>query len=94
VDPSLGFGIIVALTPEGTEVCPAAKLTVPNSPGWPAGSAVEIYLHGVDVAEAWAPYGGWAKVSDGIVSSDGASVTTVDGSGLPELSVVGIRRKP
>ena len=94
VDPSLRLGILYALTPSGTELCPPAKLTVPNSANFPAGSAVEFYLHGIDVAEEWAPYGGWAKVSDGVVSSDGKTISTADGGGLPALSVVGVRLAP
>ena len=67
-----------------------------NGIGWMAGPLRAHHLlmfvgYGVYVAEAWAPYGGWAKVSDGVVSPDGASVTTVDGGGLPELSAVGVR---
>jgi hypothetical protein len=91
VDPSLGFGIVVALTPSGTELCPPAKLTVPNTASWPAGAAVEVFLHGIDVGEAWAPYGGWAKVSDAAVSADGKTISTSDAGGLPALSVVGLR---
>lgn len=94
VDASLKLGILVALTPIGAALCPAAKLTVPNTANWPAGSAVEFYLHGVDVAEEWAPYGGWAKVSDGQVAADGKTVSTADGGGLPSLSVVGVRLAP
>jgi hypothetical protein len=85
VDASLGFGILYALTPSGTELCPPATLTVPNS---------EVYLHGIEVDEAWAPYGGWAKVSDGTVSADGKTISTVEGGGLPALSVVGVRLTP
>lgn len=94
VDASLGFGIVVALTPSGTELCPSARLTVPNSPGWAPGSRVEVFLHGIDVGEEWAPYGGWAKVSDGEVSADGKTVATVPSGGLPSLSVVGVRLAP
>jgi hypothetical protein len=92
VDGSLGFGLLVALTPSDTALCPPAKLTVPNSPGWPAGSLVEFFLHGIDVEEQWAPYGGWAKVSAGTVSADGASIATDPDGGLPQLSIVGVRR--
>jgi hypothetical protein len=92
VDPSFGFEIVVALTPEGTVLCPAAKMTVANDAGLPPNTPVEFFLHGVDVAQQWAPYGGWAKISDGVVSADGATVTTDDSGGLPALSVVGIRR--
>jgi hypothetical protein len=91
VDPSFGFEMIVALTPSTTVMCPAAALSVPNSPGWKAGARVELFLHGIDVAEEWAPYGGWAKVSGGSVSDDGKTIATDPDGGLPALSVVGIR---
>jgi hypothetical protein len=94
VDPSLGLGIVVALTPVGVRLCPRAGLTVPNTAGWPANASVEFFVHGVEVEEEWAPYGGWAKVSDGRVSSDGASITTSEDGGIPELSIVGLRRSP
>jgi len=91
VDASLGFGMLVALTPAATVLCPAASLSVPNSPGWAAGTRVELFLHGVDIGEEWAPYGGWAKVSGGAVSADGMTIETDPDGGLPALSVVGIR---
>ncbi|HEX4339267.1 MAG TPA: hypothetical protein VH062_25340 [Polyangiaceae bacterium] len=91
VDPSFDFGMVVALTPAATVLCPAAALSVPNSPGWAAGSRVEMFLHGVDVDEEWAPYGGWAKVSEGAVSADAKTIETDQDGGLPALSVVGIR---
>jgi len=47
----------------------------------------------VDVEEEWAPYSGWAKISDGAVSSDGTSIVTAAGQGIPQLSVIGIKRK-
>jgi hypothetical protein len=91
VDTTLDFGMLVALTPSATVLCPAAALSVPNSPGWAAGSRVELFLHGIDVGEEWAPYGGWAKVSGGAVSRDGMTIETDPDGGLPALSVVGIR---
>lgn len=94
VDPSLGLELLVALTPVGAELCPAAKLTVDNSIGLDPDTPVEIFLHGVEVDEVWAPYGGWSKVADGRVSSDGATISTNADSGIPILSVVGIRRAP
>jgi len=94
VAASLGFGMLYALTPSGTELCPPAALTVPNSANFPSGSPVEVFLHGTDILESWAPYGGWAKVSDGVVSEDGTTVSTVEGGGLPALSVIGIRLAP
>jgi hypothetical protein len=94
VDSSLDFGMVVALTPAATVLCPAATLTVPNSPGWPAGSRVEVFLHGVDVGEEWAPYGGWARVSGGAVSADGKTIMTDPDGGIPALSVIGIKLAP
>jgi hypothetical protein len=96
VDPSLNFEIIVGTTPIETKFCPHAKLTVPNTAGWPPGQAVEVFIHGVSVEEEWAPYAGWAKVSDATVSTDGQSVVTDDGdaNGIPYLSVFGFRAKP
>lgn len=93
VDATLGFEMLVATTPVDTHFCPNAKLTVPNSPGWVAGTEVEFWVHGVNTEEDWAPYGGWGKVSAGTVSSDGNSIETADGEGIPLLSVFGIRKK-
>jgi hypothetical protein len=94
IDPTLGFEIVWALAPIDTQLCPAAKLSVPNGPAWPSGTAVEFYVHGIDINEAYAPYGGWAKASDGAVSADGTRVETSPGGGIPILSAVGIRKAP
>jgi hypothetical protein len=91
VDPSLGLSIVIGLAPNVTELCPAAKMSVANTAGWPGGSRVEFWLHGVDVTEKWAPYGGWALVSTGSVTADGTRVETDENGGLPQLGVVGIR---
>ena len=94
VDASLGLELVYALTPAAALLCPAAVLTVANTPGWPAGTAVDVFVHGVSIEEPWAPYAGWAKVSDAEVSADGASITTRGHAGLPTLSVIGLRRTP
>lgn len=91
VDPAFEFEIIYATTPTDTEFCPPAALRVENSPGWPANSPVEVWLHGTDITEEWAPYGGWAKVSEARVSDDGDRVETTD-PGLPVLGILGFRR--
>lgn len=91
VDRSLGFVLVVALTPSDAELCPAAKLTLKNTPALPAGTRVEFFLHGTDIMERWAPYGGWAKVSDGAVTADGESIETDPAGGIPALSIVGVR---
>jgi hypothetical protein len=92
VHPGLGLELVYAMTPTSATLCPAAVVNVPNTPNWPAGTAAEIYVHGLSIDEPWAPYGGWAKVSDAEVSADGATITTRGHAGLPTLSVMGIRR--
>jgi hypothetical protein len=86
--------LLFALSPVDTVVCPPARLGVTNSGGWPPATAVEFFVHGVSIEEHWAPYGGWAKVSDGAVTSDGARITTAESGGIPVLGVIGVRRKP
>ncbi|MCC6899557.1 MAG: hypothetical protein IT377_11315 [Polyangiaceae bacterium] len=93
VDKAAGFEILVGTTPIDTHFCPHATLSVPNTAGWPAGTEVEFWLHGVSVGQEWAPYGGWAKASGGKVSADGKSVVTSDGEGIAVLGVFGIKKK-
>ena len=94
VDATKAFEIIVGTAPLETKFCPPAALSVPNSAGWPAGTAVEFWIEGLDITEEWAPYGGWQKTSDGAVSADGATVATDPAGGIAWLSsVVAIRKK-
>lgn len=94
VDASLGFAWLVATTPTDTSFCPKATLVLDNSGSLAAGADVELWLHGVKVEEEWAPYGGWAKVSDAKVSADGSNIETVPGQGVPLLGTYGVRLKP
>jgi hypothetical protein len=50
-------------------------------------------MNGLDPGEAWAPYAGWAKVSDGTVTADGKSVETDAAQGIPVLGLFGIKKK-
>lgn len=93
VDPSAGFEILIGTTPVDTQLCPRAALEVPNTAGWPAGTEVELWVHGVSVLEEWAPYGGWAKASGGKVSADGARIVTHAGEGVGVLGLFGIRKR-
>lgn len=92
IDASLGLELVYGATPVETRFCPPAKLRVENSGGWAAGTEVEVLLHGVAIEEEFAPYGGWAKVSDARVTADAAFIETTS-PGLPVLGVVGFRRK-
>lgn len=94
IDSSLNLEILIGTTPIETAFCPPAALSIPNTKGWAADAEVEFFLHGVSIEEEWAPYAGWAKVSDGKVSSDGTKIVTNDGEGIPHLSVIGVRLKP
>lgn len=93
VDQDPGLKEFFALTPLEARICPAAKLTLPNTEGFPAGAEVEVFVLGLDVGERWATYGSWTHVSDGRVSEDGATISTNDDGGLPVLSAVGVRLK-
>lgn len=96
-----GFALVYGLAPAGTTVCPAAKVTValphktmtPNDLGWTPGADVEFWITTVDPSGVYAPYAGWAKASDGKVSADGMTASTVDGGGLVFLDNFAVRLK-
>lgn len=91
-DPSLGFELAYALAPVSTVLCPPANLSVKNALAWDPGTAVEVFVQGLEVDEKWAPYAGWVKVAEASVSADGAAIETTSG-GIPILSSVALRRK-
>jgi hypothetical protein len=92
--PQLLFGV----SPAETVFCPPVKVTVaiPDSAkaSLPASAQVEFWVLGLDPGQAYAPYGAWQKISDGVVSADGATVSTVDGGGFPFLESFFILKKP
>jgi hypothetical protein len=90
-----GFKLLYGVTPAETWICPGAKVTValPSGLGWAPGVAVEFWIMTTDAGQTYAPYGGWAKMSDGVVSADGKSVATVDGAGFVYLENFAIRLK-
>ena len=96
IDQSLGLEVIVALGPLDTHICPAASLTFENvrNPTWAANTPVEIYVHGTKTYQHYAPYGGWAKVADAVVSADGMTISTVQGQGIEVLGTYGVRLTP
>jgi hypothetical protein len=93
LDPALGLELLYAVGPVDTFFCPAAKVTVPNTLGWAAGTAVEFYVHGLSVGQEHVTYAEWAKISEGAVSADGKSISTLEGGGLPVLSAFGVKKK-
>lgn len=93
VPAELGLELIVGMAPFDTDVCPGAKLSVPNSQGWATGTPVEFLLHGLSVTEEWAPYAGWAVIGTGAVGNDGTTIEMDEDTELRQLSTLGIRRK-
>jgi hypothetical protein len=93
LDPALGLALVYAVGPVDTFFCPAAMVTVPNTPKWAAGTAVEFFVHGLSVGQEHATYGEWTKISDGAVSADGMTISTATNGGLPVLSAFGVRQK-
>jgi len=95
------FALVYGVAPTETTICPAATVTValshattmPNDLGWAPGAAVEFWIMTVDTGQTYAPYAGWAKMSDGAVSADGKSVTTAAGQGFITLENFAIRLK-
>jgi len=94
VDPTLGFEMLFGMAPTQTLFCPSAQMTVPNAPNWAPNVPVEFWLQGIELDEKYAPYGGWGKVSDGAVSSDGSKVSTTAGQGIPVIGVIAVRLTP
>lgn len=91
----LGNGPIEAmygLAPLSTSFDPPAKLSLPNSEGWEAGTPVHVYVHGVEIDSPHAPYAGWGKIDAGAkVSEDGETI--VFEAGIPLLSTIGLGTK-
>lgn len=93
VDAALGIEVLVVAMPLGTHVCPGAQMSFDNVNGWTAGTEVDIYINGAKTFQHYAPYGQWAKVSEGVVSDDEASVVTKEGMGIESLGTFGIAPK-
>jgi hypothetical protein len=91
-----GFALLYGVSPARTTVCPAAKVTVklPDNLGWAPGAPVEFWITTTDIGQTYAPYAGWALMSEGEVSEDGKTVVTSEGQGFLALEHFAIRLKP
>lgn len=85
---------LFALGPLKTKFCPPAQMRLPNTAALPSGARVEFLVHSTDIRADFAPYGQWAKVSEGEVTSDGDWIGTDEDGGVPVLGVVGVRALP
>lgn len=80
------------LAPLATTFDPPAKLSLPNPQGWPAGTKVRVFAHGVEIASEHAPYAGWGELeADAVVAEDGTSVVLE--AGTPLLTTIGLRKE-
>jgi hypothetical protein len=100
MDPTLlpaGVGVpagivtVYGVAPLETVFCPPAQVTVTNEADLPPDSVVEFWAHGVDIFELAAEYGSWRKVSEGKVSADGATISTLPEEGIEVLTTFGIK---
>lgn len=91
--PPLGHDFVAgyALSPLETHICPLPAISIENTSDLPAGTALELYVLGLDVDEKWVPYGAWQLASSGQVSADGATLEFPDGA--PVLSAFAVRVK-
>jgi hypothetical protein len=94
-----GFALLYGVSPAETTFCPPVQvsvalphtMTMPNDLGWAPGSQVEFWVTTTDQGQVFAPFGGWAKISDGLVASDGMSVATLPSQGFNFLESFAIR---
>jgi hypothetical protein len=68
-----------ALAPVETHIWPAPALKLENTAGLPPGSEVTLFMQGLDVLEEFAPYGGFQRLGDGVVSADGSTLEFAEG---------------
>lgn len=90
LDPSLGIELVIGATPVGTTFCPPATLSVPNARDWPAGTAVELLVHGVKLTQKFSPYGDFQPHAVGVVDPSGDAIIFADQ--VEVLSTFGLRK--
>ena len=77
------------LSPVETRICPSPALSLENTANLEPGTALELFMLGLDVAEHFAPYGQWHSVGEGQVSEDGATLDFPNG--VPVLTAIAVR---
>lgn len=88
---------LYAFYPEGQISAPGFGVHLPNKNDYPAGATVELFVLGgldCDLLDGTAvPEGTWGKFGEAIVSEDGTTIDSTDGSGLPCFTWLGYRLK-
>jgi hypothetical protein len=93
IEPANPPDLLYSLAPfEAQLTCPGA-LRVANTPGWPAGTTVDVYsMHGL--IDTVPPAGGFDKIATAHVASDGSAIVTDAGQGVTALTWIALRRVP
>lgn len=86
------FVMLYTLGPYDTVFCPGVSVTFENYGNIAADAEVEIFGQVLSAFEYLGGYSEWVKIGEGVVSSDGATVTT-DAAGLEMLLTVAIKEK-
>ena len=86
------FVMLYTLGPYDTVFCPGVQVTFENYGGLAADTEVEIFGQVLSAFEYLGGYSEGVKIGEGVVSSDGATVTT-DAAGLEMLVTVAIKEK-
>jgi hypothetical protein len=89
-----GFAAVYAFTPYATRITPAAAVKIANTGKLPSGAAVELFAQATLLDDRNGPFGKFNKLAEGHVSADGATITTDEGQGIPEITWLGVRAKP
>lgn len=85
-----GFVSLWALGPAKTEFCPPARLSLPNTTQLPSEAEVDLMLLITDVGGRYGRYAEWTPIATARVTDDGARIVTDEGSGIPELGLIGV----
>jgi len=85
------FVVGYALSPLETRICPSPALELENAERLDPGTELELFMLGLDVNEAFAPYGRWTQIGNGQVSDDGQTLEFP--SGLPLLTAIAVKVK-
>jgi hypothetical protein len=88
-----GLRVLYALTPFSATPSARLDLTLANTTGLPAGTAVDLVRVGTNYFGAKEDAGQLVVFGSGTVSADGKTITSDAGKGLDEITFLGVRAK-